>query len=117
MTGGPFGSLRSARTGCSSIHRRKNLRRTPVYKRHVPVVFGFVLLLVSSVAFAQSTQLNLPRDSQRASVTQRVGITDITVKYHRPLVKGRTIWGKVVPYEQACRAGATETPPTTSPTP
>src|SRR5438270_1954328 len=87
---------------------KNKLRRIPVYKRHAPVVFGLVLLLVASTAFAQSTQLNLPRDSQRASVTQRIGITDITVKYHRPLVKGRTIWGKVVPYGQVWRAGANE---------
>jgi tetratricopeptide (TPR) repeat protein len=78
-----------------------------VYKR-IPVAFGLVLLLAASASFAQSTQLNIPRDSQRASVTQRVGITDITVNYHRPLVKGRTIWGKVVPYGQVWRAGANE---------
>ncbi len=78
-----------------------------MYKR-IPVAFGLVLLLAASTSFAQSTQLNIPRDSQRASVTQRVGITDITVKYHRPLVKGRTIWGKVVPYGQVWRAGANE---------
>src|SRR5438309_7814971 len=87
---------------------KNKLRRIPVYKRHAPVVFGLVLLLVASTAFAQSTQLNLPRDSQHASVAQRIGITDITVKYHRPLVKGRTIWGKVVPYGQVWRAGANE---------
>jgi tetratricopeptide (TPR) repeat protein len=67
-----------------------------------------MVVLAASASFAQSTQLNIPRDSQRASVTQRVGITDITVKYHRPLVKGRTIWGKVVPYGQVWRAGANE---------
>jgi len=78
-----------------------------VYKR-IPAAFGLVLLLAASASFAQSTQLNIPRDSQRASVTQRVGITDITVNYHRPLVKGRTIWGKVVPYGQVWRAGANE---------
>jgi tetratricopeptide (TPR) repeat protein len=70
-------------------------------------VFGLVAL-IASACFAQSTQLNLPRDSQRASVTQRVGITDITINYHRPLVKGRTIWGKVVPYGEVWRAGANE---------
>jgi tetratricopeptide (TPR) repeat protein len=78
-----------------------------VYKRRTPIVFGLVLL-AASAAFAQSVQLNLPRDSQHASVSQRVGITDITVNYHRPLVKGRTIWGKVVPYGQVWRAGANE---------
>jgi Protein of unknown function (DUF2911) len=79
-----------------------------MHKHRLPVVFGFLVLLAVSSAFAQSTQLNLPRDSQRASVTQRIGITDITVNYHRPLVKGRTIWGKVVPYGQVWRAGANE---------
>jgi tetratricopeptide (TPR) repeat protein len=77
-----------------------------VYKRLLPV--ALTVLLAASTSFAQSTQLNIPRDSQRASVTQRVGITDITVNYHRPLVKGRTIWGKVVPYGQVWRAGANE---------
>jgi tetratricopeptide (TPR) repeat protein len=71
-------------------------------------VLGIVVLLAATAAVAQSTQLNIPRDSQRASVTQRIGITDITVNYHRPLVKGRTIWGKVVPYGQPWRAGANE---------
>jgi hypothetical protein len=41
-------------------------------------------------------------------ITQRLGITDITISYHRPLVKGRTIWGKVVPYGEVWRAGANE---------
>jgi tetratricopeptide (TPR) repeat protein len=77
-----------------------------VYKRLPPV--ALMVLLAASTSFAQSTQLNIPRDSQRASVTQRIGITDITVNYHRPLVKGRTIWGKVVPYGQVWRAGANE---------
>jgi tetratricopeptide (TPR) repeat protein len=77
-----------------------------VYKRLLPV--ALMVLLAASASFAQSTQLNIPRDSQRASVTQRIGITDITVNYHRPLVKGRTIWGKVVPYGQVWRAGANE---------
>ncbi|HZE27412.1 MAG TPA: DUF2911 domain-containing protein [Terriglobales bacterium] len=79
-----------------------------MYKHRVPVVFGSLVLLTVSTCLAQSTQLNLPRDSQRASVTQRIGITDITITYHRPLVKGRTIWGKVVPYGQVWRAGANE---------
>lgn len=79
-----------------------------MYKPCTPVVIGLLVLLVCGACFAQSFQLNLPRDSQRASVTQRIGITDITVSYHRPLVKGRTIWGKVVPYGQVWRVGANE---------
>ena len=41
-------------------------------------------------------------------VVQRVGITDITINYHRPLVKGRKVWGGLVPYGQVWRAGANE---------
>ena len=42
------------------------------------------LLLLAIAAVAQSTQLNLPRQSQRAEVTQRIGITDVSIVYHRP---------------------------------
>jgi len=59
-------------------------------------------------AWAQSALLDIPRDSQHSVLTQRIGITDITINYHRPQVKGRTIWGKVVPYGQVWRAGANE---------
>jgi hypothetical protein len=63
---------------------------------------------VATLASAQSAVLDLPRDSQHSVVVQRIGITDITINYHRPLVKGRTIWGKVVPYGEVWRAGANE---------
>jgi tetratricopeptide (TPR) repeat protein len=52
--------------------------------------------------------LSLPEQSQRAAAVQRVGLTDITVTYHRPLVAGRKIWGGIVPYGQVWRAGANE---------
>ncbi len=66
------------------------------------------LVLCSALAPAQSFVLDLPRPSQHAVLTQRVGITDITVNYHRPLVNGRKIWGGLVPYGQVWRAGANE---------
>jgi hypothetical protein len=37
---------------------------------------------------------------------QSIGVTDVTIKYSRPGVKGRTIWGTLVPYDAAWRAGA-----------
>jgi len=52
--------------------------------------------------------LTLPRQSQHALITQRIGITDITINYHRPLANGRQIWGKVAPYGKVWRAGANE---------
>ena len=57
---------------------------------------------------SQPIELNIPRVSQRGTVTQRIGLTDITIVYHRPEVGGREIWGKVVPYGKVWRAGANE---------
>src|SRR5215469_16382403 len=57
---------------------------------------------------SQPTELNIPRVSQRGTVSQRLGLTDITITYHRPEVGGREIWGKVVPYGKVWRAGANE---------
>jgi hypothetical protein len=57
---------------------------------------------------SQPTELNIPRVSQRGTVTQRIGLTDITITYHRPEVGGREIWGKIVPYGKVWRAGANE---------
>jgi len=65
------------------------------------------LAATGSLAGAQ-TFLKLPEASQRASATQRLGLTDITIVYHRPLVNGRKIWGGLVPYDQVWRAGANE---------
>jgi tetratricopeptide (TPR) repeat protein len=78
-------------------------------KRGLLIVLAIAGISLSVPAsFSQSTVLDLPLDSQGAAVTQRIGITDITIDYHRPLVKGRTIWGKVVPYGEVWRAGANE---------
>jgi len=69
---------------------------------------SLVLLFLATSAMAQSALLDIPRDSQHATVLQKIGITDIKVNYHRPLVKGRQIWGKIVPYDAVWRAGANE---------
>jgi Flp pilus assembly protein TadD len=68
----------------------------------------FATVFAATRSNAQSFVLDLPRDSQHAKVMQRVGITDITINYHRPLVKGRKIWGGLVPYGEVWRAGANE---------
>jgi len=61
------------------------------------------------VAFNSNAQiLSLPRESQRASVSQQIGLTDITIHYSRPLVKGRKIWGGLEPFGSVWRAGANE---------
>ena len=70
------------------------------------MVFGISVAVMNCPA--QTAVLDLPRDSQHSVVTQRIGISDITINYHRPVVKGRIIWGKLVPYGEVWRAGANE---------
>ncbi len=63
----------------------------------IALIFTFSFLLnFSSAALAQSSEIRL---SLKASATQRLGVdTDITIDYSRPGVKGRKIWGELVPY-------------------
>lgn len=61
---------------------------------------------ISSISSAQSFVLDLPLQSQRAEISQRIGITDITINYHRPLVNDRKVWDGLVPYGKVWRAGA-----------
>uniref|UniRef100_UPI0030C7CB11 DUF2911 domain-containing protein n=1 Tax=Yeosuana marina TaxID=1565536 RepID=UPI0030C7CB11 len=61
-------------------------------------ITNFITLAFCVLSLNTFAQLNTPRGSQRASVSQRVGITDITINYSRPSVNGREIWGKLVPY-------------------
>ena len=73
-------------------------------------VFLFCLLMAAlpSISPAQSFTLDLPLQSQGAQISQRIGITDITIHYHRPLVNDRKVWDALVPYGKVWRAGANE---------
>lgn len=77
----------------------------PVTKRIV--VFGTALLGIAAIATSRAS-LDLPDVSQLAVNKQRVGLTDITITYHRPLVNGRKIWGGLVPLGEVWRAGANQ---------
>jgi hypothetical protein len=72
-----------------------------------PLLLCLALVGLCQIASAQS-DLKLPDVSQAAEAKQRIALTDITVKYHRPLVNGRKIWGGLVPYGKVWRAGADE---------
>jgi hypothetical protein len=74
------------------------------------------LHLAAGAAFAQQ-QLDLPRVSPNAWVSQMVGVTKISITYSRPGVKGREIWGKLVPYGEVWRSGANENTTITFSTP
>ena len=69
---------------------------------------AFVLLLCFLAAIPVAAQIDVPRPSPHASVSQTIGTTTITVDYHRPGVKGRQIWGGLVPYDSPWRMGANE---------
>lgn len=67
----------------------------------------FILICaISASANAQTFLLDLPLKSQAAEVSQTIGLTTITIRYHRPLVNGRQIWGALVPYGKVWRTGA-----------
>jgi hypothetical protein len=66
------------------------------------------LLATSALVTAAVAQFEVPRPSPKASVSQVVGFTDVSIAYCRPGVKGRVIWGGLVPYDQVWRTGANE---------
>ena len=66
--------------------------------------FYSLIAVVALTAFAAHTavaQVRTPRPSQKASVTQTIGVTDVTITYSRPGVKGRRIWGDPLPSQEA----------------
>src|SRR5437016_13044013 len=81
--------------------------------------FLFVLcgLAGAAAALGQLPPLALPEASPKAAVSQTVGLTDITISYHRPAVNQRKIWGELVPYNEPWRAGANENTTITFSTP
>ena len=94
-------------------------------------LFPLAAAAVFALAAVAQAQVRAPRPSQKASVMQTVGVTDLTITYSRPGVKGRAIWGDppagaaasaatlddarkrakdavIVPYGHVWRAGANE---------
>jgi tetratricopeptide (TPR) repeat protein len=65
-------------------------------------------LIITAIGLQAQAVITTPEASQRAVVTQRIGITDITVVYHSPLTNGRLVWGGLVPMDAVWRAGANE---------
>lgn len=70
------------------------------------IFFSFLMIVI--FAAVMNAQVDLPRLSPNASVSQTVGYTNITVTYCSPGVKERKIWGGLVPYNQVWRTGANE---------
>lgn len=71
------------------------------------VAFGYMCaVLVGLAAGPAAAQLKLPAASPLAKVSQDVGLTTISVEYSSPGVKGRKIWGELVPWDKQWRTGA-----------
>ena len=67
----------------------------------------FAILFVLCFAASAFAQITVPRSSQSASVMQRIGVTDVTITYSRPGVKGRKIWGDPLPEQADVKGEAT----------
>ena len=75
-------------------------------KTEKKLIIFLIIVLTGSINFAQN--VTLPRASQQATISQRSGISDVTISYHSPGVKGRKVFGGIVPYGAIWRAGANE---------
>ncbi len=68
------------------------------------LVFVSLLVLISATAFAQKKA----KPSPAAKTEAKINGNTIVIDYHQPAVKGREIWGDLVPYGKVWRAGANE---------
>tara|TARA_R110002050_G_scaffold223338_2_gene359188 strand:- start:54048 stop:54893 length:846 start_codon:yes stop_codon:yes gene_type:complete len=65
-----------------------------------------ILLFAICTSFAMNAQITTPQPSPAATVKQVVGLSDVTLEYSRPAMRGRTIFGDLVPYNKLWRTGA-----------
>ncbi|HVR01610.1 MAG TPA: DUF2911 domain-containing protein [Polyangia bacterium] len=75
-------------------------------RNRLPLALLSALILLPAAARTARADLELPRPSPTAKITQQVGLTDVTVEYSCPGVKGRKIWDGLVPYGKMWRTGA-----------
>ncbi len=66
----------------------------------------FIFLFAGLMALTVQAQLQTPQPSPFSTLKQKVGLTDVTVEYSRPSMRGRTIFGDLVPYDALWRTGA-----------
>ena len=67
-----------------------------------------IVTLTVGIALSAHAKLQLPEASPHAVVSQEIGLTTVTVDYHRPALRGRAVWGKLVPFDKVWRTGANE---------
>lgn len=72
------------------------------------ITLALATCAVAAATAAAGSDIELPQVSPAASVNLTVGTTKVKVDYHRPGVKGRQIWGALVPYDTMWRLGANQ---------
>jgi len=77
-----------------------------IYKLVTPVIIAATALFTSPII---AQQLKVPAPSPSQTIKQAFGLSDITIDYSRPGVKGRVIYGDVVPFGKVWRTGANAT--------
>lgn len=65
-----------------------------------------IILLLTLSTFGLMAQTEFPSLSPKGSIEQNVGITTISITYERPIARGRTIFGELVPFGKLWRTGA-----------
>lgn len=106
------GDLRRAKKECAPCDDREcesyyycshTMRSTP----YASLLTVIALSSFTSIAAAQAP-VELPALSPKARIEQRVGLTDVSLDYSSPAVKGRKVWGDLVPFDKPWRAGANQ---------
>lgn len=64
------------------------------------------LLCTIAFSFGVSAQIEIPQPSPITKVEQKVGLTDVTLEYSRPGMRGREVFGELVPFGEVWRTGA-----------
>ncbi|MEW6364065.1 MAG: DUF2911 domain-containing protein [Acidobacteriota bacterium] len=77
-------------------------------KKSLVAAMVLTAIVAATPCLIAQAQLDVPRVSPKATVSQVVGFTEVKILYCRPGVKGRVIWGDLVPYDQVWRTGANE---------
>jgi len=121
-----FGKLLSEFNTNATLNSFQGLKTNPQYTKQIPIPIKSVrndnhtikanlkiVLLLTVIFFvlsieSYSQKKEEVRISPKATAMQTVGLTNVTIIYSRPGVKGRTIWGGLVPYNVVWRAGANE---------
>jgi len=66
----------------------------------------FILSLLALSLNSINAQISMPQPSPQGTITQKVGLNDVTIVYSRPSAKDRKIFGDLVPYGELWRTGA-----------